>query len=74
MSSSADRFLRIVNQAKLRIRDFEGALGQGLLGDGAREEYGSLGASDRGQIRESYLASLERVQLRETFYKLYAYY
>ncbi len=62
--------------AKLRIRDFETVLAQG--GAGARQpaEYGRLGNCDQGQIREFYLASLEQVapELREKFFKLYAYY
>jgi len=35
-----------------------------------------LGNADQGQIREFYLASLERVtpELRQKFFKLYAYY
>ena len=39
-------------------------------------EYKLLGNADQGQIREFYLASLERVapDTREKFFKLYAYY
>ena len=38
--------------------------------------YQQLGNADQGQIREFYLASLERVppELRQKFFKLYAYY
>ena len=57
-------------------RDFEDVLRKGNLGASAAAEYSRLGNADQGQIRELYLASLERVapELREKFFKLYAYY
>ena len=60
----------------LRIRDFETVLSKGLLGQSTVTEYGKLGNADQGQIREFYLASLEQVtpELRQRFFKLYAYY
>ena len=60
----------------LRIRNFEDVLSAGLLGETTRSKYASLGNADQGQIREFYLASLERVEpeLRDKFFKLYAYY
>jgi hypothetical protein len=69
-------FLKSLERSKLRIRDFETVLGKGVLGAATAAEYGQLGNSDQGQIRELYLASLERVvpELREKFFKLYAYY
>jgi hypothetical protein len=69
-------FLSSIKQAGLRIRDFELVLRKGLLGVGAVAEYGRLGNGDQGQIREFYLASLEKVapELRVKFFKLYAYY
>ncbi|WP_371417159.1 hypothetical protein [Granulicella sp. L60] len=69
-------FLKSLERSKLRIRDFETVLSKGYLGASTAAEYGRLGNSDQGQIRELYLASLERVapELRETFFKLYAYY
>jgi hypothetical protein len=69
-------FLSSLERSKLRIRDFEDVLGKGNLGAGAAAEYSRLGNADQGQIRELYLASLERVapELREKFFKLYAYY
>ncbi len=78
-SFSSDRvadFLRSLERSKLRIRDFETVLGRGGLGTGTQAEYSKLGNSDQGQIREFYLASLEHVspELREKFFKLYAYY
>jgi hypothetical protein len=51
-------------------------LTKGLLGASTAAEYKGLGDADQGQIRELYLASLERVapELRQRFFKLYAYY
>ena len=69
-------FLKSLERSKLRIRDFETVLGKGVLGEATTAQYSRLGNSDQGQIRELYLASLERVvpELREKFLKLYAYY
>jgi hypothetical protein len=69
-------FLKSVERAGLRIRDFELVLRKGLLGVNAASEYSSLANGDQGQIREFYLASLEKVapELRAKFLKLYAYY
>ncbi len=51
-------------------------LRKGVLGATTVGEYNRLGNADQGQIREFYLASLEHVapELREKFFKLYAYY
>ena len=70
------QFFKSLSGANLRVRDFESVLQQGLLGAAAAAQYGELSSADRGQIREFYLASLEQVssELRERFYKLYAYY
>jgi hypothetical protein len=69
-------FLRSVESAGLRVRDFELVMNKGLLGSSAAGEFGQLGPSDQGQLRELYLSSLERVEpkLRQKFFKLYAYY
>lgn len=69
-------FLRSLERSKLRIREFEAVLKAGALGRATAAEYGQLSDADQGQIREFYLASLERVapELREKFFKLYAYY
>jgi hypothetical protein len=69
-------FLKSVERAGLRIRDFEAVLKAGRLGASAKAEYGQLENVDQGQIREFYLASLEKVapELRQKFFKLYAYY
>jgi hypothetical protein len=75
-SARVAEFLRSLERSKMRIRDFEAVLRKGLLGAGTGAEYTRLGDGDQGQIRELYLASLEQVapELREKFFKLYAYY
>ena len=69
-------FLNSLERSKLRIRDFEDVLSKGNLGASTAAEYNRLSNADQGQIRELYLASLEQVapELREKFFKLYAYY
>ncbi len=70
-------FLKSIERASLRIRDFEAVLGKGLLGPATvAVNTPSLSPGDQGQIREFYLASLEQVapELRNRFFKLYAYY
>ena len=75
-TARAADFLKSVDRASLRIRHFEEVLGKGLLGDSTASEYNRLAPADQGQIREFYLASLEHVSLdlRDRFFKLYAYY
>ena len=75
-SSKAADFFKSLTRAGLRVRDFEAVLKQGLLGASTEAQYSRLGNGDQGQIRELYLASLEQVapELREKFFKLYAYY
>jgi hypothetical protein len=70
------KFFKSVERAGLRIRDFEAVLKGGKLGAAADAEYNKLDNADQGQIREFYLASLEKVDLalRDKFFKLYAYY
>jgi hypothetical protein len=69
-------FLRSLEQKGVRIRDFEVVLGKGLLGPKSAADYKRLPDGDQGQIRELYLASLEKVapELRQQFFRLYAYY
>ena len=70
------QFLKSLDRLKLRIRDFESVLNAGLLGASTASEYNQLGNSDQGQIREFYLAGLEKVapELRQRFFRLYSYY
>ena len=69
-------FYKSLDRAAVRVRDFEGVLGKGLLGSSTAAEYGRLSSGDQGMIREFYLASLEHVspEIRNRFFKLYAYY
>jgi hypothetical protein len=75
-SNQVADFMKSLQRVKLRVRDFEGVLRNGLLGTAASGEYNKLGNADQGQIRELYLATLEKVapELRQKFFKLYAYY
>jgi len=75
-SARVKDFLKSIERAGLRIRDFESVLDKGKLGQSTAADYGTLGNGDQGQIREFYLATLEKVpaDLRVKFYKLYAYY
>jgi hypothetical protein len=69
-------FLNRVKNAKMRIRDFEGILKRGLLGKEAQDLFNSLPVSDQGLTRERYLKAVEAVpfELRERYFKIYAYY
>lgn len=69
-------FLASLSKSGLRIRDFEAVLNAGKFGPDTAAQYAKLDDSDQGQVREHYLASLEKVpgDLREKYYKLYAYY
>jgi len=69
-------FLRRVQRARLRARQFEAVLAEGLLGADTSARYAALSDSDRGQIRERYLSMVERVDpaIRAKFLKVYAYY
>jgi hypothetical protein len=75
-AANVDNFLRSLERGKVRIRQFEQVLKKGLLGSSMAASYSQLQNGDQGQIREFYLASLERVtpELRQKFFKLYAYY
>jgi hypothetical protein len=70
------KFFKSLDRAGLRVRSFEAVLKAGKLGAGTEAEYAKLDGADQGQIREFYLASLEKVDLalRDKFFKLYAYY
>ena len=74
--AAVGKFLKRVEQAKLRVRSFEQVLERGLLGETAKSGYAQLGDADRGQIRELYLSSVEQVapELRGKYLKVYAYY
>ena len=69
-------FLRRLSGAKLRVRQFEAILAQGLLGKPAQAAYARLGDADRGQVREQYLRRVEQVapEVRAKFFRLYTQY
>ncbi|HEY1810551.1 MAG TPA: hypothetical protein VGG42_18445 [Acidobacteriaceae bacterium] len=69
-------FLRRVESAKLRVRQFESVLAHGFLGTQAQSAYAALGDADRGQIREQYLRNVEKVapEVRQKYFRLYASY
>ena len=71
-----DVFLDRVTSARLRVRDFEGVLKRGLLGKEAIQLYQALPVSDQGLTRERYLRLVEQVpvEIRQRFFKAYAYY
>ena len=71
-----DVLLNKVTRAKLRIRDFETVLGRGFLGKEAVGLYQALPVSDQGLTRERYLWLVEQValELRQRYFKAYAYY
>jgi hypothetical protein len=75
-SQNVEKFLRSLEQSGLRIRNFEAVLTAGKLGSATAAQYAKLSNGDQGQIREFYLASLEQVELnlRDKYFKLYAYY
>lgn len=75
-AGGVQKFLKSLDQSKLRIREFEEVVKAGKLGPNTAANYAKLGDGDQGQIRELYLASLEKVpgDLREKYFKIYAYY
>ena len=75
-AGNVQNLLKDIAGAKLRIRDFEGVVNAELFGEAVAASCKKLGNADRGQIREFYLASVEKVDpaLRARYLKLYAYY
>ncbi|HXB61948.1 MAG TPA: hypothetical protein VNU94_03725 [Acidobacteriaceae bacterium] len=75
-AGNVQNLLKDIAGAGLRIRDFEGVASAGLFGEAVAASYKKLGNADQGQIREFYLAAVEKVDpaLRAKYLKLYAYY
>jgi len=69
-------FLTRVTKSKLRIRDYESVLRKGFLGKEAVGLYQTLPVSDQGLTRERYLRLVEAVpvELRQRYFRIYAYY
>jgi hypothetical protein len=80
----APKFLKRVERARIRIRDFDSVLAQSVLeqvdqtlaGLGAKGLYAALPLSDQAQMKEFYLSRIEEVapEVRSRFHKLYQYY
>ncbi|GGH04078.1 hypothetical protein [Silvibacterium dinghuense] len=75
-AAKVEGFLRGIQRAHLRARQFEAILAGGLLGSGTAAKYAALGDSDRGHIREQYLKSIEQVApaVRAKFMRVYTAY
>ncbi len=75
-AQGVEGFLDRVTRAKLRIRDYETVLKRGFLGKDAIALYTALPVSDQALTRERYLRLVEAVpaQLRQRFFRVYAYY
>jgi hypothetical protein len=80
-----EKFLRLLAHGRLRVRDFDGVLGKGILEQversleekrAAQRLYSQLALSDQAQVKEYYLFKVEEVgpELRSKFHKLYQYY
>jgi len=78
-----ERFLKLLERKKIRVRDFDQILVARVLEDvladsgfSASKLYQALSLSDQAQMREFYLSRLETVDiaLRHKFKKLYQYY
>jgi hypothetical protein len=81
----APKFLKRVERAGLRIRDFDSVLAKGVLeqvdqalksGQSAKQLYAALALPDQAQMKEFYLSRIEEVasEVRTRFHKLYQYY
>jgi hypothetical protein len=81
LGPAAERFLKSLAGRRIRIREFEEILAQGLLKNAARdaspsvdqELYRALTLSDQGLMREYYLTAIEHSpdELRHKFSALY---
>ena len=75
-TAAVDKYLKRVEHAQLRAREFEKILHEEFLGAATPAKYAELGNADQGQIREFYLRQVEQVSpaLREKYRKVYSYY
>ena len=75
-SRDVEVFLTRVSKSGLRVRNYEGILKRGLLGKEAEKPYAALPVSDQGLTRERYLRLVEAVplELRQRYFRIYAYY
>jgi hypothetical protein len=81
-AEKVEMFLKRLNRASLRIRNWDAVLDAGVFGrmdkaaESASSLYDALTISDQAQIREFYLFRVEEVDpaLRTKFHKIYQYY
>jgi len=83
LGPAAEKFLKSMSARRIRIREFEALVAQGLLQQAApgpspardEELYRALTLSDQGQMREYYLTAIEQVpdELRHKFHAVYRY-
>ncbi|MFP5211508.1 MAG: hypothetical protein ACLGRW_19675 [Acidobacteriota bacterium] len=75
-TSNVEVLLNRATRSRLRIRDFESVLQRGLLGKEAIALYKALPVSDQALTRERYLRVVEKVpvELRQRYFRAYAYY
>jgi hypothetical protein len=82
LPGKVERFLKQTDRKGVRVRDFDGVLGNKILESvvsakiDAGKLYQTLTLCDQAQMRELYLSKLETVDqsLRHKFKKLYQYY
>jgi len=84
LPEKVERFLKLLDKANIRMRNFDAILAARALEDaggdtgasGVWKLYQALTVSDQAQIREFYLSKVEEVDggLRHRFKKLYQYY
>ena len=81
--AAAEKYLKRVAKAGLRIRDFDSVLAKGVLeqvgtlsGQGAKDLFETLTVTDQAQMKEFYLSKIEEVgaELRKKYQKIYQYY
>ena len=71
-----DVLLSRATRSKIRIRDYETILKRGFLGKDGPALYAALPVSDQALTRERYLWLVEQVplELRQRYFRIYAYY
>ena len=84
LPEQVERFLKLLDKANIRMRNFDEILAARALEDaggastktGAWKLYQAITVSDQAQIREFYLSKVEEIDatLKQKFKKLYQYY
>jgi hypothetical protein len=83
-AARAEKFLKQLESARLRVRDFGSVVAKGMLdrmgavasGKRSTDLHEALTVSDQAQLREFYLSRIEEIdaKLRTRFQKVYRYY